>query len=106
MKLLKYRECNMAFQFQQIMRELKIYLTNPCSGPFCTDGNCKGCKDGHKWCLDPRCAPFCPQCYISDEKTADHAVSVSAIVIISIALALIIFIAYGPIEYEDVVSIM
>ena len=96
----------MSFQFSQVARDLGIANRNRCTGPFCTDGNCPGCKDGNKWCFDPRCAPFCPQCYISGDKPVDHAVSVAIFAFLAILSAIIIFLTYGPIDYEDIMSII
>jgi len=33
-----------------------------CSSPSCLNGNCPGCKNGSKFCNDPRCYPDCPDC--------------------------------------------
>ena len=33
-----------------------------CTGPFCPNGNCSGCKDDKLWCDDPRCYPNCREC--------------------------------------------
>ncbi len=96
----------MVFQFNQLLKQLNVLNTNRCTGTFCPNGDCAGCKNGVKWCYDPRCAPFCSQCYIQPDIPIDHAVSVACISFISIVLAIILFIVYGPIEYEDVVSLM
>jgi len=96
----------MSFQLSQVATDLGITNRNRCTGPFCTNGNCPGCKDGNKWCYDPRCAPFCPRCYISEDKPTDHAVGVALISILAVGIALILFILYGPIDYEDIISII
>jgi len=96
----------MVFQFNQLLDKLNVLNNNRCTGPFCPDGNCDGCKDGIKWCTDPRCAPFCPQCFIQPQQSTDHAISVVSIAFIAAVLAIILFIVYGPIEYEDIVSVI
>ncbi len=98
----------MVFQFNQLLNKLKIANNNRCNpnNPFCPSGNCTGCKDGIKWCNDPRCAPFCSECYIEGTQSTDHVISVVLYVFIAVTLALILFIVYGPIEYEDIVSMM
>ena len=40
-------------------------MSSRCSSSTCLIGNCQGCKDGSKFCNDPRCFPNCPDC--SDE---------------------------------------
>jgi hypothetical protein len=90
------------------MDQLHLLNTNRCdpTNPFCPSGNCSGCKDGVKWCADPRCAPFCSECYIQVDQPTDHAISVVLIAFIAFTLAFILFVVYGPIEYEDVMSLV
>lgn len=33
-----------------------------CERESCFEGNCPGCKDGQRWCQDPRCEPYCVGC--------------------------------------------
>lgn len=33
-----------------------------CSSSACLNGNCEGCRNGVKYCNDPRCYPDCPDC--------------------------------------------
>lgn len=33
-----------------------------CERETCVNGNCPGCKDGKRWCDDPRCSPYCTGC--------------------------------------------
>lgn len=37
--------------------------TSSCTNRACLDGNCEGCKDGVKFCSDPRCFPRCRDCH-------------------------------------------
>ena len=37
-------------------------MNKRCTSSFCKDGNCIGCKDGIRWCEDPRCHPRCEDC--------------------------------------------
>lgn len=40
-------------------------MSSYCLSSTCLNGNCPGCKNGSKFCNDPRCYPNCPDC--SDE---------------------------------------
>ena len=33
-----------------------------CSSATCLNGNCQGCRNGTRYCNDPRCYPNCPDC--------------------------------------------
>lgn len=37
-------------------------MSNRCMSETCLNGNCPGCKNGEKYCEDPRCYPDCPDC--------------------------------------------
>jgi len=37
-------------------------MSSRCSSAECLNGNCEGCKNGVKFCDDPRCYPSCPDC--------------------------------------------
>ena len=37
-------------------------MSTRCSSSTCINGNCQGCKNGVKYCNDPRCYPNCPDC--------------------------------------------
>ena len=37
-------------------------MSSRCSSSTCLNGNCQGCKNGSKFCNDPRCYPNCPDC--------------------------------------------
>ena len=37
-------------------------MSSNCSSVDCLDDNCEGCKNGEKFCEDPRCYPDCPNC--------------------------------------------
>lgn len=40
-----------------------------CSSMTCLNGNCQGCRNGTRYCNDPRCYPNCPDCEgITSEK--------------------------------------
>jgi hypothetical protein len=65
-----------------------------CSSSSCLNGNCEGCKNGVKFCNDPRCFPDCPDC--EDEKkkvcvTKRDGIDWTLIIIIGI-LALLLLI--------------
>lgn len=38
------------------------------SQTHCPNGDCPGCKDGKRWCKDPRCAPYCANCNIHKDR--------------------------------------
>jgi hypothetical protein len=37
-------------------------MTSRCLSSACLNGNCEGCRNGSKYCNDPRCYPNCPDC--------------------------------------------
>ncbi len=37
-------------------------MSSRCSSSTCLNGNCQGCRNGSKFCNDPRCFPNCPDC--------------------------------------------
>lgn len=37
-------------------------MSTRCSATSCLNGNCIGCRNGVKYCGDPRCFPNCPEC--------------------------------------------
>jgi len=57
--------------------------TNKCSDPSCLNGNCEGCKDGQKFCNDPRCYPNCPDCPKSSSSTSGDWVIILIILILA-----------------------
>lgn len=37
-------------------------MSSRCLSNSCKNGNCEGCRNGSKYCNDPRCYPNCPDC--------------------------------------------
>lgn len=69
---------------------------------FCPDGNCTGCKDGNKWCKDPRCDPYCQDCEAPKELDLAITVTIWIIIFILVTITIAIIALYGPtlVEYR------
>lgn len=63
---------------------------------FCEDGNCIGCKDGQKWCQDPRCSPFCRGCSTPEGFDIIINIVFLVIVLVLILVILLLLFFYGP----------
>lgn len=67
-----------------------------CSTFPCTVIDCEGCKDGKKWCDDPRCTPYCRSCPLpkGHDEAANFVFGITLFLLILIIISLIMF--YGP----------
>ena len=83
-------------------------MTSRCSSSSCLNGNCQGCKNGVKYCNDPRCYPNCPDC--SEETSVncvkkrdgwDLALMIIITVLSILALILIGLMAWGWYNDEE-----
>src|SRR3990167_3410950 len=77
-----------------------------CSNPVtCLNGNCPGCKDGKKYCQDPRCAPNCPgsNCTIDKDHDFNGGAVVIVIVFCLLVILFIVWMSFGPlfVEYHN-----
>ena len=74
-------------------------MSSRCSSSTCLNGNCQGCKNGSKYCNDPRCYPNCPDC--SGETSINCIKKRSGwdwtllIIITGLAIILLIILAWG-----------
>ena len=68
----------------------------------CPSGNCEGCKNGEKWCDDPRCFPYCRGCALIKDHETISAIGVWIIIATLLMITFLLFIAYGPrmVEYR------
>lgn len=63
---------------------------------ICPGGNCPGCKDGFKWCHDPRCDPQCTDC-MPRVNHDHHTDIIFFIIVIGVLAILFVFVVlYGP----------
>lgn len=86
-------------------------MTSRCSNSTCINGNCIGCKNGSKYCNDPRCYPNCPDCSgetsvncVSRRDSWDWVLIVIIAVLSIIALILIGLMAWGWYNPDDETS--
>ena len=77
-------------------------MTSRCSSSTCLNGNCQGCKNGSKYCNDPRCYPNCPDCSgetslncVSKRDAWDWTLIITITVLSIIVLILIGLLAWG-----------
>lgn len=77
-------------------------MSNPCNEPVC-GGNCPGCKDGQRWCQDPRCSPYCAgeQCIFPSDFDFNGNIIVITIVLSLLAILFILWFIYGPQYFEE-----
>lgn len=79
-------------------------MTSRCSNSSCLNGNCQGCRNGVKFCNDPRCYPNCPDC--DGESSIDCVTRRDGwdwgllIAITALALLAIFFLAWGFFSYS------
>ncbi len=68
-----------------------------CSTVTCLNGNCQGCRNGSRFCNDPRCYPNCPDCEGITEKRCKNMrssmewgliIAITVLVLIAIGLLL------------------
>lgn len=62
---------------------------------YCPGGNCPGCRDGKRWCKDPRCAPDCQDCPYPEERDRLIAMVMFLILICLFIILIIYLIGYG-----------
>lgn len=62
----------------------------------CPDGNCVGCKDGEKWCQDPRCHPYCPNCPVPEDNDFAVTIVFFIAIICLVGILILIMVGYGP----------
>ena len=74
-------------------------MSSYCSSSTCLNGNCPGCRNGSKYCNDPRCYPDCPDCSsetsISCVKKRSTWDWILLIVVTVLAIVLLVLIAWG-----------
>lgn len=78
-------------------------MTDLCNSITCPDGNCEGCRDGQKWCQDPRCDPYCGNCTkMQDDEYIGGLVTLIIVACLMVAFIIMLFL-YGPsmIHYEN-----
>ncbi len=74
---------------------------NHCATEICRNGNCIGCQNGEVWCGDPRCAPYCPNCYPPNGYNIAVNAMFAIIFIALIVLLIIVWVVWGPPLLEE-----
>lgn len=78
-------------------------MSSYCSSSDCLNGNCPGCRNGTKYCNDPRCYPDCPDCSGETSLNCTNKRStwdwILLIVVTVLAIVLLILIAWGLYGY-------
>lgn len=71
-------------------------MVNLCQKTTCYQGNCPGCKNGEKWCDDPKCTPYCTSCQppISNDSVV-NVLFATILIILLLGVFLSMFL-YGP----------
>ncbi len=80
-------------------------MSSRCSSSTCLNGNCQGCRNGSKYCNDPRCYPNCPDC---SGETSINSISkrstwqwILLVIITVLAVFLLILIVWGMYSSSD-----
>ena len=64
----------------------------------CPGGNCEGCKDGARFCDDPRCSPNCKDC----EQPSNAGLFVFIVIIIFVFVIIFVYVIwYRHMEVES-----
>ena len=69
-----------------------------CAASNCKNGNCIGCKDGKKWCDDPRCYPYCRDCNLTP---SSDGLGYLILLIIAIGIITIIVLVLANRHYSN-----
>lgn len=72
----------------------EVFIDNTgdrCEDDSCQDGNCIGCRNGVRWCEDPRCHPNCPNCFIPDSSDTFFFFIIALVIVVIIAFAFILY---------------
>lgn len=80
-------------------------MSSYCSSSDCLNGNCPGCRNGSKYCNDPRCYPDCPDCSGETSINCTNKRStwdwILLITVTVLAIVLLILIAWGLYGYSN-----
>lgn len=72
-------------------------MSTLCGDPVsCPGGNCVGCQNGHVWCNDPQCAPFCTNCPTPQQHDFIANFIMGIIIAVLLAILFIVWFIYGP----------
>ena len=69
---------------------------NPCQEKSCVGGNCPGCRDGHLWCDDPRCHPYCRGCQENDNSNTFDLIIFGVIILAFVIIIIIVYVSLKP----------